>query len=448
MSHSLWLDEELPVYPKLEENTVCDVLIVGGGLAGLTAAYLLAREGKKCVLLESHRLLRGASGHTTAKVTAQHDLIYDKLIGRFGFETAKAYAHANLNAVKSIEAILREEDIACDFVVEDSHLFTNTEPGLKKLVKEELASKLLGLPVVFKNENPLPFATKGILAMKDQGRYHPVRYGAGLAQAFLRLGGRIHEMSRVLAVSEGRVRTEKAAVEAADIIIATHHPILNTPGWYFAKLHESVSYLAALAGVTPLAGTYLSVDKDGLSLRMHRDLLIVGAFSHATGKEHKTDHERRLVETAKRLYPAATVVRQWHTEDCMPPDDLPYAGAYSPKTPHLFVMTGFRKWGMTGAYAAADIVKDKILGRENYFAAAYDPARRTTPAKVGQILRHGADNAAQYAASAVRPRDPVCTHMGCRLHETADHTFECPCHGSRFDADGEVIDGPANRPLF
>lgn len=425
--NSLWTQTaHMPGFDPLQSDLKTDVLIVGGGLAGLLCAYLLSQEGVDYALIEADRLCGGITKNTTAKITAQHGLIYDRLIRRFGIEKARLYFQANQTALERYRALCRTMD--CDF--EEKDAFVYSADGREEIDKELTALDRLGFAADFAAELPLPFPVAGAVRFKRQAQFHPLKFSAALAP-----GLRIFEHTKMLELAPGRAVTTGGSITAKKMIIATHFPVLNKHGGYFLKLYQHRSYVLALKNATDVGGMYISGGKDGLSFRNAGDLLLLGGGGHRTGKQG--GGWQVLRRFAADHYPGAQEVAFWAAQDCMSLDGVPYIGQYSKGTPGLYVATGFNKWGMTSAMAAAMILTDLVLERDNPYAPAFAPSRSILHPQL-------AVNGLESICGLMTPTVPRCPHMGCALkYNPQEHSWDCPCHGSRFGEDGSLIDNPA-----
>ena len=424
---SVWLQTvQLPKFAPLRSDLKTDVLIIGGGMAGLLCAYRLAQAGVDCALVEADRIGNGITKNTTAKISAQHGLICHKLIQRFGAERARLCLEANLGALEAYRKLCREFD--CDF--EEKDAFVYSRDSRRKVERELAALERLGFPAVCSENLPLPFPVAGAVKFPRQAQFHPLKFIAALAKPL-----RIFEYTKVLELAPGRAVTHAGTISADKIIAATHFPLLNKHGGYFLKLYQHRSYVLSLKNAPDVCGMYLDADKKGLSFRNYGDLLLLGGGSHRTGRQGGGWQE--LTRFARSRYPDAQETARWATQDCMSLDEIPYIGPYSQRTPGLYVAAGFNKWGMTSSMAAAGILTDLVLGRDNPYAAVFSPART--------ILRPQlAVNGLLSALGLLTPTVPRCPHMGCALkYNAAEHSWDCPCHGSRFGEDGTLIDNPA-----
>ena len=429
MIDSIWKQNEMPSFPQPEGDLQTDVLIMGGGMAGLLCAHMLRKQGVSCLLIEADRICRGVTGNTTAKLTTQHGPIYSRLLAQFGEETARIYWEANAAGLERLRKL--GEGMNCGLETKDSYLYTRKAGGLDG---EMEAVKRLGIPADFVSEVALPISTAGAIRFRDQAQFDPLRFAAGIARELP-----IYEHTPARQFVGNRVQTDYGWITAQRIIVATHFPILNKHGAYFLKLYQDRSYVVALENAGSLDGMYRDQDSKGLSFREAEGKLLLGGGSHRTGKTGAGWSE--LEAQAKALYPQSRVSHRWAAQDCMSLDGIPYIGPYSQATPELFVATGFNKWGMTSAMVAAMVLADLVLGRENPWEEVFSP-RRSIWRK--QLLL----NAGESALNLLRPTAPRCPHMGCALRwNPQERSWDCPCHGSRFDESGKLLDNPATGDL-
>ncbi len=424
---SVWsMTCRLPFFPALEGDLTADVLVIGGGMAGLLCAYELSRAGVDCALIEQDRICSGVTQNTTAKLTVQHGLIYSKLIRQFGPERAGMYLAANRAALERYRELCQTID--CGFEEQPSVVYSlGDRAGIDRELK---ALQSLGCPARLLTELPLPFPVAGAVEVPDQAQFHPLLFAAGILP-----GLRIYEKTRALEWRPGAVRTPLGTVRAQKVIVATHFPIFNNHGGFFLKLYQSRSYVLALEGVPAPKGMYVDASGEGLSFRSWDGLLLLGGGGHRTGK--KGGGWKALSGFARREYDGAREVSRWATQDCMSLDGAPYIGQYSKSTPDLFVATGFNKWGMTSSMVAAMVLRDLVQGRESPYAPVFSPTRAPWRKQL-------AVNVLDSAAGLLTPTVPRCPHMGCALKYNAqERSWDCPCHGSRFAESGALLDGPA-----
>ncbi|MCI9513988.1 MAG: FAD-dependent oxidoreductase [Oscillospiraceae bacterium] len=425
---SIWLQTaQLPPFPPLRSDLKTDVLIIGGGMAGLLCAYKLSQAGVDCALVEANRIGSGVTRNTTAKITAQHGLIYASLLQRLGSQRAKLYLSANQAALAEYRALCR--DIDCDFEERDAFVYS-VDSG-KRLEQELAALDRLGFAAEFVESLPLPFPTAGAVKFPRQAQFHPLKFMAAIAK-----GLRIFEHTKVLELGPGWASTSGGKISADRIIAATHFPLLNKHGCYFLKLYQHRSYVLALKDAPDVHGMYLDEDQTGLSFRNCGEHLLIGGGSHRTGKRGGGWSE--LERFTRRHYPKAQETARWATQDCMTLDGVPYVGLYSRGTAGLYVAAGFNKWGMTSSLVAAGLLTDLILGRDNPYTPVFSPSR-------GILRPQLAANVLESLLGLLTPTVPRCPHMGCALkYNAAEHSWDCPCHGSRFGEDGCLLTGPAS----
>ena len=428
---SLWQRTcALPRFPRLQHDLKTGVLIIGGGLAGLLCAYRLHEAGVPYALVEADRICGGVSGGTTAKLTAQHGLIYDKLLRRFGTELTKQYYNANMAALEAYRALCGGID--CDFSETDTCIYSLDRP--QKLQMELAALQKLGAAAELDPTPKLPFPTAGAIRFLRQAQFHPLKFVRAIAE-----GLHIYEQTPVRAFDGKHYQTDGGMITAEKAIVTTHFPLFNKHGAYFLKLYQHRSYVLALENAVPVDAAYMDERKTGISLRNAGSLLLLSGGAHRTGKQGGGWAE--LERFARNYYPDAQIKFRWAAQDCMTPDDVPYIGQYSPKTPGLFVATGFNKWGMTSSMVAANLLSDLVQGRRNPYERLYSPSRSILRAQV-------AGNAVQAVCNLLTPTVPRCPHMGCALKwNRQEHSWDCPCHGSRFTQEGKLLNDPATGDL-
>ena len=428
---SLWLSTaKLPSFPALQGDLRTDVLVIGGGLCGLLCAHALTEAGVPCALIEADRIMHGVSARTTAKITSQHRLIYDRLLRALGVEAAQLYREANEAALSRYRQLCREID--CAF--EETDAFVYDRPGTAALEREWTAMARAGLHAAFEDELPLPFPVASALRLPHQAQFHPLRFAAAIAKDL-----NIFERTAALAWDGRAVLTNRGRITADKVIVATHFPLFNKHGAYFLKLYQHRSYVLALRGAPDVRGMYLDVRETGLSFRSSGEFLLLGGGSHRTGKSG--GGYDALQAEAKAYYPGAEIAYRGATQDCMSLDGLPYIGQYAKATPGIYVATGFGKWGMTLSMAAAAMLRDLVLGRANPYALLFSPSRSMMKP---QLLVNGFEA----AVNLLTPTRPRCPHMSCALKwNPQEHTWDCACHGSRFAREGKLISGPATGDL-
>lgn len=431
MKKSVWTDTiNLPEFKKIENDIKTDVLIIGGGLCGILCAYYLKKAGVDYVLCEAKTICSGITKNTTAKITSQHGLIYSKLIKDFGLETAQMYLDINQKALLEYEKLSRE--ISCNLEKKSAYTYSMTDE--EKILDEVDAVNKLGFSAKFIKEPNLPFKTKGAICFENQAQFHPLEFVEKIAYDL-----NIYENSPISDITPAYAMCEKFKIYAKKIIVATHFPFINMYGAYFLKLYQHRSYVLAVEGADNIEGMYVDEDKKGMSFRTYKNLLLIGGAGHRTGKS--SYGWRELTDFTKKYYPNAKIKYQWAAQDCMTLDSIPYIGQYSKRTPDLFVACGFNKWGITSSMVSAMILCDIVLEKENDYAKIFSPQRSIIKP---QLFVNGF----KASVNLLSPTTKRCPHMGCALKwNKQEHTWDCPCHGSRFEENGKLIDNPAKKDL-
>ncbi len=431
MNKSLWSDiTDLPNFEELKEDIKTDVLIIGGGLCGILCAHLLSEAGVDCVLTEANRIASGTTKNTTAKITFGHGLIYSKLIKDFGKEKALMYLNANKDALLQYEKLCA--DINSGFETKSSYTYSTLNRW--KIEDEIRAVQSLGFPAEFSDCSELPFKTVGGICYKNQAQFNPLELIKKLAKNL-----KIYENTFIREIKSHCAISDKAKITAKKIIVATHFPFINKHGSYFLKLYQHRSYVSAFENSPNLKGMYVDEDLKGLSLSFHNNLLILGGGSHRTGKYG--ENWQAITRLTEKHYPTAQLKYTWSTQDCMSLDNVPYIGNYSKNTPDLYVATGFNKWGMTSSMVAAKILCDMITEKKSKYHEIFAPDRNILKP---QLFVNGLES----AKNLLTPTAPRCPHLGCALKwNNTEHSWDCPCHGSRFEKNGTLINGPSIKNL-
>ena len=471
---SIWTKTtELPHFPPIHGTIRTDAVVIGGGIAGILIAYFLQAKGIKTILLEADTIGSGQTKNTTAKITSQHSLIYTKLIRNFGVEKAKQYATANQCAIEEFATLVNENDIHCDFERKDAFLYTTTDK--ESLENEWAAMQTLGLSAELVDHIPLPFPILSAIKLPNQAQFNPLKFIGKLAEKLT-----IYEQSKVNAVEQNKVFLDNATVEAEHIIFATHFPFVNSIGHFFMKMHQERSYVVALKHAQQVNGMYIGIEDNTLSLRNagDGDILFLGGENHRTGENSQGGRYENLRTMAKKLYPNSEEIGHWSAQDCMSADEVPYIGKVMKGAVPYYVATGFCKWGMTSAMVSAMLISDLILGKENKWDV-FAPQRMDILASGKGVLEGGIqavkgltkeflfmpntelDEMPCGHGGIIKYKDKKmgayknhqgeiflvnvqCPHLGCQLEWNPDEiSWDCPCHGSRFDYMGNLMDNPA-----
>ena len=495
LNRPLWLEHASPAFPALESDVECDVAVVGGGITGLTAAYALKQEGRRVVLLEASRVGFGASGYTTAKLTVGHNLIYRSLVDSFGVEAAAAYARSNQEAVEWVSETVGRHGIECDFEHTSNYVYVESPDAAASVESEVEAARAAGVEAELTSETDLPYPVAASIRVEGQAQFHPWKYLAALARLVDGEGSRVFEEARATGVRSGDpciVTTERGRAVARHVIIATQMPFFDR-GLLFALAHPTKSYAVAAAVSEDGAprGMYISADQPTRSVRSTpgpngRRILIVGGEGHKPGNEQDTgERYARLERFLQERFRVEAAEYHWSTHDYTPVDGLPYIGRLRLGDDRILGATGFAKWGMTKGTLAGLLLTDLIVGRTNEYAALYDPRRIDARRSVARFAKENGAVAGFFVRDRFRPRpgrgvveslapgegtivrvgtaqravcrdgagtlhvlSARCTHLGCIVGwNPADRAWECPCHGSRFAADGTLVQGPATADL-
>jgi glycine/D-amino acid oxidase-like deaminating enzyme/nitrite reductase/ring-hydroxylating ferredoxin subunit len=479
-------------YPRLDGDVHVDAAVIGAGIVGVTTAYMLRRAGLTVALVEMDRIARGASGYTTAKVTSGHSLIYRELEKSHGSDVARSYARANEEGLALIRRIVEQEDLDCDLETKTNYVYAASEEEAKAIHEEVEAASRAGLSVREVAELDLPYSIAAAVALPDQAQFHPRKYLMALADRFVAAGGSIYEDTRVTDVVEDgvcRVATAHGELRAEHVVVATHYPFLDR-ALLFPRVHPKRSY--AIAGPVEAArlpdGMFISSDQPTRSLRTipdgSRTLLMVGGEGHDVGQDSDTEaHYRNLERWAGEQFGMTEVPYRWSTQDGVAVDHVPYIGTYH-GSERVRIATAFGKWGFTNGTIGAQVMTDDIVEAPNEFASLYDPKRFPVKASASSFVQENAKVAARFAGDRVMhpqrgsidalapgeavveggPLSPVaayrdesgvlhkvsavCTHLKCLVRwNNSERTWDCPCHGSRFDYEGRVIQGPAVEDL-
>ena len=415
---------------KLTGHKKTDVLIIGGGMAGILTAYKLKEAGISCMVVEAKTIGSGTTQNTTAKITAQHGLIYTDIIKRYGIENAQLYYEANTAAINEYRIL--SERYPCDFESKTASVYAADIRA--KIDREAEAYLKIGIPAKTVNDLPLPISIKDAICMENQAQFNPLKLLYALSVELV-----VYENTFIHRIDGHRAIADDGSVSAKHIVLATHYPLINIPGLYFMKLYQHRSYVIALENAPDIDGMYLDEKENGFSFRNYQGMSLIGGGDHKTGKQGGGYKELRAL--AKSAYPDSIEKYHWAAQDCMSLDGIPYVGRFIPRRPHIYVAAGFNKWGMTGSMAAAGIIRDIIVNGKSVYEALYSPQR-------SMLTKQLAVNIASSAAGLLRFGGPRCTHMGCKLKwNSSEMTWDCPCHGSRFDKQGHIIDNPAKKGI-
>lgn len=486
---------DLQSFPKLNSDIDTEVAIVGGGITGITTAYILAKKGVNVALIDAGTILNGTTGHTTAKITAQHGLVYDQFITDFGQENAKLYYEASNQSLQFIRQVAHENNIECDLTEEDAYIYTNTDEYVSKIEKEFAAYEKLGISGELHTSIPLSFLQiKRAISMKKQAQFHPLKYLSQLVKLVQEFGGKLYENTTAVDIEKGPKPTvitrDGIKINSDYVVVGSHFPFIDFTGAYFSKMYASHSYVlgATIEKEFP-GGMYINAESPARSLRYTdmdgEKLILIGGDGHKTGQgESMMNHYEALEKFGVKHLGIKDIPYRWSTQDLVTLDKLPYIGQITALHDNILIGTGYRKWGMTNGTTAARLLSDIILDQENPYKELFSPQRSAAPVKsIKNFITTNVDVAKHLVKGKLefvnkKPEDltsgegsvvsvngkragaykdengklfvvdTTCTHMGCEVEwNSGDCTWDCPCHGSRFSIDGEVVEGPAKKPL-
>lgn len=472
---SIWnKDISLKKHQTLAEDISINTAVIGGGLAGILIAYALTKGSIDTVIIEADKICSGQTKNTTAKITSQHGVIYSKIEKYYGKDAAKKYAFANEKAIRDYEKIIKENSIDCDFEKKAAILYSTTDKIT--LEHENTAAKNAGIKCYLTEETELPFAVKNALVFENQAQFNPLKFINGLTDKL-----KIYENTPAIKIKGNTIYTPKAKITAKRIVIACHYPFINYPEMYFLRLGRERSYVIAGECLKKeLKAMYIGTQKSDLSVKSYNNYIFIGGGSHRTGVDNKNKAYKNLLQSGKKLFSQFHEAARWSAQDCITLDNIPYIGHFSKKNPDIFVATGFGKWGMTSSMVSANIISDLICKNENCYKDIFNPQRfslfgcaknmltnaaytikgfashilitfntaENVPRDSAKIIKYNGKHAGAYRDKAgnIYIVSLECPHLKCRLNwNETTKTWDCPCHGSRYDYKGNLIDNPAQK---
>ena len=430
MNNTTWSGYINKTFPRLQNDVSCDVLVIGGGICGILTAYFLMQSGKKVILLEADRICEKKTKKTTATITAIEDLMYYDLINKMGFETARQYLEANLFALNEYRKLSTLFDF--DFEECPSYKYSKVHDGEIEL--EADAIKSLGYDCELRNTIPFPIEIAIALEFKNQGQMNPTKLVNSLINDL-----EIYENTRVIKVKNNTAYTEFNKVKFEDVVICTGYPFLKIKGLFFVKMHQEKSHVIDVFNPYNLKGNGVGTNDEDLYFRNYEDRVLIGGCDEKTGYE--CDAFQKINKLIVDKYNIKKIKYRWINIDAMTLDGLPYIGKYTSYDENMYIATGFNMWGMTKSMISAHLITDLINGKENRFSELFSPQRKMS---FKPLLK----NVGSAVKGLVSFKSPRCKHLGCALnYNTVDQTYECPCHGSKYDKDGNIIETPTQKNI-
>ena len=470
--HSIWTQHgQIRPRNPLEQDLEADVAVIGAGMAGILIADALQHAGRRVVVLEADRIGSGQTRNTTAKITSQHGMCYRRLLDTLGPEMARQYAQANQAAVQAYRERVTEAGIDCDLEERDAYLFGTDADSLRA---EAEAARSLGLPA---STTVLPASGLHAVKFAHQAQFHPLKFLQAVSEDLT-----IFEKTPVRQVDGSLVITDHGTIRSEQIVFACHAPFVNFPGFYFARMHQQRSYVLALENVPQVDGMFLGADEPSWSFRNAGDLLLLGGSGHRAGENREGGQYDALRQKAREWFPGSREVACWSAQDGVTLDHVPYIGPYAAGRPGWYVATGFQKWGMTTSMVSAMVLRDLLCGRDSPYGEVFRPGRfplSAVPALASEVGHSAKGLLKRFfqipteTAAAIPPGhggvvfldgkkvgvykeengtvyavDIRCPHLGCQLEwDPEERSWDCPCHGSRFDYQGRLLSGPAQEGL-
>lgn len=480
-------------YPRLEHSIETDILIIGGGITGITCAYCLALKGAKPVLIEADGLCSGTTGNTTGKVTIQHDFIYSEIMDKYGLDAAKLYAESQTSALNFVKEQVKKEQIDCQLAENTAYLFASSEDDRDKLTREYSIAKKLGIDEEYLESPNFPPDNFGMLGFRHQAVIHAVRYAKALAKKAEAMGAKIYCHTKAIHVEAGKIKTiyceNDIKIKTKHVVMATQFPIYDGPNVFFTRLYAKRAYGIAVEAKRDWPdGSYISSGEPTRSIRTHTEagkrILIVVGEDHATarGEDNMELHFENLIQYAEQIAGISHLLAKWSAQDYDTPDQIPYIGRLADHS-NFYVAAGFKKWGLSTGTLAGNMISELILNGNCRYEELYSKKRgdyssslgktvsevfgsvgeliqskfegtesiRNLKQGEGRVINFEGQKAGIYrgANDNVTVLDISCTHMTTELNfNDAEKTWDCPAHGGRFAAsDGKLLEGPPKDSL-
>lgn len=491
MNESLWIAQSKGIrFEPLKENIDVNILIIGGGLSGINTAYLLSKEGVDVTLIDSDRIGYGTSGRNTGKLTSQTGLVYANIKKKYGIEKAKEFYNTSQNAFNLIKDTIYEHHIPCELEEIPSYIYSERLSYVANFEDEYRVYEEIGIEGELVNKLDLPINIKKAISQTKAGAFNPKKYIDGLVPLLVNRGVKIYEYSPVTHINKGKDAYEinvsdKFKIKANQVILCSHYPFYDNYSFYITRLRPEASYIVAgeYAKDFPHAN-FLNIDHPIRSFRPYhvngKKWLLIGGDNHKVGQD-MTNHYEELMEYGKSTFGLENYAYKWRAQGYMTPDSVPYIGYLNEHSDNMYVATGFNKWGNINSMVAAKIITDLILEKKQKDVSVYDPSR-SKDYFTATYIKENSNTLFEWIKSKLEPTDGkwpeemdsatitkidgkrygiykdnkgelhivdiTCPHMGAELNwNQVDKTWDCPCHGSRFSYDGDIVEGPATYKL-
>lgn len=497
-SLSLWLKDGLITQiPKLHKDIQCDVCVVGAGITGITTAYRLNESGLKVVLIDKQEPINLASGNTTAKFTFQHSLIYYKIMENYDLEKAKLYYEAQVEGLNYVRSLVEKHKISCDFKETSAIVYAEDKEGLDEILKEKSAYEKLDIPHEIIHDLPLNIKGEAGLKVDNQFQLNPVKYLDGLLTYLLENNVSIFKDTEATTLVKDEdeaylnvVTKDKNIIRCKNLVIVTAYPFFGGNGYYYTRLEASRSYLMAYEYAQEEEDNYMLISNSSApnTMRFSQtdgvNYLLVGGQGHKVGQsDSEIENYYKIMEFAKNTFNVESPAFRWSAQDYKAVDRIPYIGKLTSKYDNIFVATGFNKWGMSNGSFSSILLTDLIMGLGSKYEELFNPSRGEVKENLGSFIKSNLNVAKELLKGKILPDeveledikndeggiikyngkrvaayrdksgelfllDSTCTHLGCELeYNNGERSFDCPCHGSRFNYDGKVIEGAAKADL-
>lgn len=423
MIKSIWSEYELKEYPKLNKDIKTDVLIIGGGISGILCAYYLRESGRDVIVVEADRVCSKKSRKTTAVITALQDVMYNELPRA----KAKQFLNANLFALDEYKKLANK----FDFDFEECSSYKYSKDSAEEIEEEHDYLLSLGINIKYVKDLGLPVKFEKAIELENQGQMNPIKLVKELSKNI-----KLYEQSPIRKIKDNEAFTDTNKIEFSSVVVCTGYPFLKLKGLFPLKLHQEKSHVISVNDTKGFKGNGVGTSDDDIYFRNYKDELLLGACDIKTG--NNCDGFIPINDFIVKHFNIKKVNYRWINEDTVSLDKLPYIGKYG-SSDNMYVTTGYNLWGMTGSMLGAHVITDLINGKNNCYSELFSPSRKVLARPLFENIKTAIKNLISF-------KKKRCTHLGCRLHyNNVDQTYECECHGSKFDSKGNVIDTPAQK---